>query len=67
VPLAAYNMLLAVVFFTDNMFMMFIVLFAMILLGWFYFRKCLLRNLPAIVKEVLKMNGVKRDDIPKAK
>lgn len=67
IPLAAFNMLMAVVFFTDNLFMMFVVLIAMVLLGAYYFRKCLFQNLPAIIREVLKMNGVKRDDIPESK
>ncbi len=67
IPLVAYNMLLAVVFYTDNMFMMYIVLIVMVLLGAFYFHKCLFRSLPAIIREVLKMNGEKRDDIPKSR
>ena len=66
IPLAAYNMLFAVMW-TANGFMLYVLLIAMVLLGAFYFHKCLFRNLPAIIREVLKMNGEKRDDIPQAK
>ena len=67
IPLAAFNMLMAVVFFTESLLMMFVVLIAMVALGAYYFRKCLFTRLPAIVREVLKMNGIKRDDIPPSK
>ena len=66
IPLAAYNMLFAVMW-TSTGFMFYLLLIAMTILGFFYFYKCLLINLPAIVREVLKMNGVKRDDIPGSK
>lgn len=66
IPLAAFNMLLAVLW-TSEGFMMYVLLIAMVLLGAFYFHKCLFRNLPAIIREVLKMNGQKRDDIPESK
>jgi len=59
-------MLLAVLW-TSEGFMMYVLLIAMVLLGAFYFHKCLFRNLPAIIREVLKMNGQKRDDIPESK
>jgi len=67
IPLVAFNMLLAVVFYTDNIFMMFVVLIAMVLLGAFYFHKCLFRNLPNVIRDVLRMNGERREDIPKSK
>ncbi|MBO4356867.1 MAG: hypothetical protein J5813_01690 [Candidatus Methanomethylophilaceae archaeon] len=66
IPLIAYNMLLAVMWSSEGI-MFYILPIAMILLGAFYFRKCLFINLPTIVREVLKMNGQKRDDIPKSK
>jgi len=66
IPLVAYNMLFAVAW-TANIVMLYILLIVMVLLGAFYFYKCLFRNLPAIIREVLKMNGEKRDDIPKSR
>ncbi len=66
IPLVAYNMLFAVLW-TSTGFMFYVLLIAMIVLGAFYFYKCLLINLPRIVREVLKMNGEKRDDIPKSR
>ena len=64
IPLVAFNMLFAVMW-TSSAFMFYILLIAMVAIGAFYFRKCLLINLPQIVREVLWMNGEKRDDIPK--
>lgn len=65
IPLVAYNMLLAASFLYTEGLMYILLLLALLLVGAFYFRRCLFINLPMIVREVLKMNGVKRDDIPK--
>ncbi|AMK13399.1 hypothetical protein AUP07_0343 [methanogenic archaeon mixed culture ISO4-G1] len=67
IPMVAFNMLMAALDMVDSVFMVFVILIVMVILGAFYFYKCLFRNLPAIVREVLKMNGQKRDDIPKAR
>jgi len=64
IPLVAFNMLFAVMW-TSSSFMFYLLLIAMVVVGAFYFYKCLLVNLPQIVREVLWMNGEKRDDIPK--
>ena len=66
IPLIAYNMLLAVLW-TSTGVLFYVILIAMLVLGAFYFHKCLFVNLPRIIREVLKMNGQKRDDIPKAR
>jgi len=66
IPLVAFNMLFAALW-TSSGIMFYVLLLAMVALGAFYFHKCLLVNLPAIVREVLKMNGEKRDDIPKSR
>jgi hypothetical protein len=66
VPLIAYNMLFATLSITGG-FVYILILVAMVALGAFFFYKNLYVNLPRVIKEVLKMNGIKRDDIPKAK
>ncbi|MBE6528696.1 MAG: hypothetical protein E7Z64_06015 [Thermoplasmata archaeon] len=66
IPLVAYNMLLAVLWTSEGV-MFYVLIIAMVAVGAFYFHKCLFRNLPRIIREVLKMNGQKRDDIPKAR
>jgi len=63
IPLVAYNMLFAVLW-TSTGFMFWVLLVVMVVIGAFYFRRSLFEKLPAIIREVLKMNGVKRDDIP---
>ncbi len=65
VPLVAYDMLFAAMWSSTGI-IYYVLLIAMLLLGAFYFRRCLFVNLPNIIREVLKMNGEKRDDIPKS-
>ena len=64
IPLIAYNMLFAALPAAGGI-VYILILLAMVALGGFFFYRNLFVNLPRIVKEVLKMNGVKRDDIPK--
>jgi len=66
IPLVAFNMLFAVLPVCSG-FVYILVLLVMVVLGGFFFYRNLFVNLPKIVREVLKMNGVKRDDIPKSK
>ena len=37
----------------------------MLVLGFVYYYRVMMVNLPQIVREVLKMEGKKRDDIPR--
>jgi hypothetical protein len=64
IPLVAYNMLFAVLWSSEGI-MFYILLLVMVALGAFYFHRSLFQKLPAIIREVLKMNGQRRDDIPK--
>jgi len=66
IPLVAYDMLFAAMW-TSTGILYYVLLIVMLLLGAFYFRKCLFVNLPNIIRDVLKMNGEKRDDIPPSK
>jgi hypothetical protein len=63
IPLVAYNMLFAVLWSSDTL-MFYILLIVMVALSAFYFYKSLFQKLPAIIRDVLKMNGERRDDIP---
>ena len=66
IPLVLFNMIFAILPSTGG-FVYMAALVAMLVVGAIFFYRNLLVNLPAIVREVLKMNGEKRNDIPKAK
>ena len=42
-----------------------VILAVMLVLGFVYYYRVMMVNLPQIVREVLKMEGKKRDDIPR--
>jgi hypothetical protein len=67
VPLVAYNMLFGALWMDTNLIMFYALLIAMVAVGAFFFYRNLMVNLPAIIREVLKMNGERRDDIPKSR
>lgn len=66
IPLIAFNMVFAILP-TVGGALYVIALIALVAIGAFFFRKNLFINLPQIVREVLAMNGEKRDDIPKSR
>ncbi len=66
IPLVAFNMIFAILPSTGGIVYIAALIF-MLGIGAFFFYRNLMVNLPAIIREVLKMNGEKRDDIPKAR
>ena len=66
IPLIAFNMVFSVLPGAAGVIYI-AALIAMVIIGLIFFRRNLMMNLPAIVREVLKMNGEKRDDIPKSR
>lgn len=66
IPLIAYNMLFAALPSSGGI-VYIALLIVMVALGALFFYRNLLVKLPAIIREVLKMNGQKRDDIPKSR
>jgi hypothetical protein len=66
IPLVAFNMIFAILPTTGGIVYV-AALVVMLLIGAFFFYRNLMVNLPMIIREVLKMNGEKRDDIPKSR
>ena len=51
----------------DGGIMLYVCAIAMLVLSVAYFYRIMMVKLPGVVRDVLKMNGIKRDDIPKAR
>ncbi len=66
IPLIAYNMLFAALPSSGGAIYV-LLLIGMAAIGAFFFYRNLMINLPKIIREVLKMNGERRDDIPKSR
>lgn len=64
-PMVAYNMLLAAALTNGNSTMFYAFLAMMLVLGAFYYYYVMCRRLPGMVREVLRMEGKKRSDVPK--
>ena len=64
-PLVAYNMLLAAALTNGNSMLFYAFLVMMVVLGAFYYYYVMCRRLPGMVREVLRMEGKKRSDVPK--
>ncbi|MGN0137007.1 MAG: hypothetical protein ACI381_00120, partial [Candidatus Methanomethylophilaceae archaeon] len=67
--LVAYNLLLTGLMQAggDGGIMLYVCAIAMLVLSVAYFYRIMMVKLPGVVRDVLKMNGIKRDDIPKAR
>ncbi len=67
--LVAYNLLLTGMMQAGNTggVMLYACAVGMVVLSVAYFYRIMMVKLPGVVRDVLKMNGVKRDDIPKAR
>jgi len=66
IPLVGFNIVFSILPSAGGV-LYILALLALVVIGVIVFRKNLLINLPAIVREVLKMNGEKRNDIPKSR
>ena len=66
IPLVAFNMLFAALPASGGIIYI-AILIAMVAIGALFFYRNLFVNLPRIIREVLKMNGEKRDDLPKSR
>lgn len=66
IPLVAFNMIFAILPSTGGA-VYIIALLAMLAIGALFFYRNVMVSLPRIVREVLKMNGERREDIPKGK
>ncbi|MBR4685283.1 MAG: hypothetical protein IKP04_01995 [Candidatus Methanomethylophilaceae archaeon] len=66
IPLVAFNMIFAILPTTGGIVYVGALLL-MLLIGAYFFHKNLFVNLPNVVRDVLKYNNEKRDDIPKSR
>ncbi len=64
-PLVAYNMLMAAMIMNGESTMTYVYLVLMMAISAFYYYLIMRKKLPGIVREVLRMEGNKRNDIPK--
>lgn len=64
-PMVAYYMLFAAAIGTGDSMMFYVYLVLMLLLGAVYYYYIMRKKLPSIIREVLMMEGKKRDDIPR--
>ena len=64
-PLVAYYMLFAAAIGTGDSLLYYLYLTLMLVLGAVYYYYIMWRKLPSIIREVLRMEGKKRDDIPR--
>lgn len=64
-PLVAFYMLLSVGITNADSLMFYLFLVLMLVLGGFYYYYVMCKRLPGIIREVLRMEGKKRNDIPK--
>ncbi len=64
-PLVAYNMLLSALVMNGTSTMAYVYMALMLVLGAMYYYFIMSKKLPGIVREVLRMEGNKRNDIPK--